>query len=232
MGEDLRRRFRHCGSDVSIHPSVVVEHPELIALGDRVRLDAGVQLLGTPEEFVVGNDVTFRSNCVIDGATGRLRIDDRVLFFPGNFLALGRSDVGPAFVHIGSDTHFAPNGVQYGWGGLTIGTCVNVAAGVVFATVSHHHRDLSQPMAFSGQRCEPITIEHDVWIGANATLTGNVRMATGSVLGANGVLTADTEPFGIYGGVPARKIGDRRDPLSRVGETPGRLPGGSDQASG
>jgi acetyltransferase-like isoleucine patch superfamily enzyme len=232
MDEDLRRRLRHCGSDVSIHPSVIIERPELIELGDRVHLEAGVQLLGAPEEFVLGDDVTFRSNCIVEGGTGRLRIDDRVLFFPGNFLALGQSDVGPAFVSVGSDTHFAPNGVQYGWGGLTIGTCVNVAAGVVFASVSHHHRDLSQPMAFSGQRCEPITVEHDVWIGANATLTGDVRMASGSVLGANAVLTSDTEPLGIYGGVPARKIGDRRDPVSRAGEIPGRHPDGSGRASG
>src|SRR5690606_6588625 len=158
------------------------EHPELVEIGDRVRLEAGVQILGTPGEFVLGDDVTFRANCIVDAGTGRLRIDDRVLFFPGNFLALGRAEVGPAFMTVGSDSHFAPHGGQYGWGGLTIGTCVNVAAGVVFATVSHHHRDLTQPMAFSGQRCEPITVEHDVWIGANATLTGNVRMAPGSVL--------------------------------------------------
>ena len=238
MTEDLRRRLRRCGSDVSIHSSVIIERPELIEVGDRVRLEAGVQLLGTPREFVLGNDVTFRSNCIVDGGTGTLRVDDRVLFFPGNFLALGLSAVGPAFVSIGSDTHFAPNGVQYGWGGLTIDTCVNVAAGVVFATVSHHHRDLSKPMAFSGQRCEPITIDHDVWIGANATVTGNVRMASGSVLGANAVLTSDTEPFGIYGGVPAHKIGDRRDSgssapsVSRAAESPGPLPGGSGPASG
>jgi acetyltransferase-like isoleucine patch superfamily enzyme len=238
MTDDLRTMLRACGSDVWIHPSVVIERPDLIELGDRVRLEAGVQLLGTPQEFVLGSDVTLRSNCIVDGGTGSLRVDDRVLFFPGNFLALGDSDVGPAFVSIGSDTHFAPNGVQYGWGGLTIDTCVNVAAGVVFATVSHHHRDLSQPMAFSGQRCEPITIDHDVWIGANATLTGNVRMKTGSVLGANAVLTSDTEPFGIYGGVPARKMGDRRDTadspasaLSRAAEIPDPHPGRSDRAS-
>ncbi|MEX2423687.1 MAG: hypothetical protein WD990_06895, partial [Acidimicrobiia bacterium] len=126
------------------------------------------------------------------------------------------------------------------WGGLTIRTCVNVAAGVVFATVSHHHRDLSRPMAFSGQRCEPITVEHDVWIGANATLTGDVWMASGSVLGANAVLTSDTEAFGIYGGVPARKIGDRRATpagvdcisVSRAAGNPGRHHGGSGPASG
>lgn len=211
MTTDLRPLLRRCGADVEIHPSVVIEHPELVEIGDRVRLEAGVQLLGTPTELVLGDDVTFRANCIVDAGTGRLRVDDRVLFFPGNFVALGRAEVGPAFMTVGSDSHFAPHGVQYGWGGLTIGTCVNVAAGVVFATVSHHHRDLSQPMAFSGQRCEPITVDHDVWIGANATLTGNVRMAAGSVLGANAVLTADTEPMGIYGGVPARRIGDRRD---------------------
>jgi acetyltransferase-like isoleucine patch superfamily enzyme len=36
-----------------------------------------------------------------------------------------------------------------------------------------------------------------------------VRVAKGSVIGANAVVTKDTEPYGVYGGVPAKKISSR-----------------------
>ncbi len=42
-----------------------------------------------------------------------------------------------------------------------------------------------------------------------------VTLAKGTVIGANAVVTKDTEEYAIFAGVPARKIGDRRDkPLS------------------
>ncbi|WP_417806940.1 acyltransferase [Thioclava sp.] len=49
-------------------------------------------------------------------------------------------------------------------------------------------------------------IEDDVWIGANCTILDDVRLAKGCVIGAGSVVSKSTEPFGIYGGVPARLI--------------------------
>ena len=36
-----------------------------------------------------------------------------------------------------------------------------------------------------------------------------ITLAEGSVVGANSVLTRDTEPWGIYAGSPAKRIRDR-----------------------
>lgn len=55
----------------------------------------------------------------------------------------------------------------------------------------------------------PIIIENDVWIGDGAVIMPGVRLRTGSVIGANAVVTRDVEPYSIYGGVPAKKIGER-----------------------
>lgn len=54
-----------------------------------------------------------------------------------------------------------------------------------------------------------IIIEEDVWIGHGATIVGSLSIAQGSVIAAGAVLTKSTEQYGIYAGVPAKKIGSR-----------------------
>lgn len=56
-----------------------------------------------------------------------------------------------------------------------------------------------------------ITIEDEAWIGANVTIFPNVTVGECAILGAGCVLTKDADSYGIYVGVPARKIGDIRD---------------------
>lgn len=43
-------------------------------------------------------------------------------------------------------------------------------------------------------------------IYSGAKIFGNIRLAEGTVVGANSVLTTDTEPNSVYAGVPARRI--------------------------
>jgi len=52
-------------------------------------------------------------------------------------------------------------------------------------------------------------VGNDVWIGDNVTVLAGVRIADGCVLGVGAVVTKDTEPYGIYGGIPARLIRHR-----------------------
>ena len=51
-----------------------------------------------------------------------------------------------------------------------------------------------------------IVIEDGVWIGANATILSGVHIAEGCVIAAGAIVTDDTVPYGIYGGVPAKLI--------------------------
>ncbi|MBR4713401.1 MAG: acyltransferase [Paludibacteraceae bacterium] len=54
-------------------------------------------------------------------------------------------------------------------------------------------------------------IGDDVWIGYGSVVMGGVKIASGTIIGAGSVVTHDTEPYCIYAGVPARKIGNRFD---------------------
>jgi acetyltransferase-like isoleucine patch superfamily enzyme len=59
--------------------------------------------------------------------------------------------------------------------------------------------DYSSEQSHSG-----VSIEDDVWIGANVTILKSVTVSEGSVIGANSLLTNDTLPYSISFGCPAR----------------------------
>jgi acetyltransferase-like isoleucine patch superfamily enzyme len=200
------KQLRTCGQNVTIAEDAFIEHPEAVELGDNVTLMSGFHLLGRPRECRVGANVTFYPNCFVQGA-GRLVVDEHVEFFPGTYISIGKWE--SSFVEIGHHCHFAPNCVLYGWGGLRLGAYCNIAAHTVFATVGHHDEITDRPMSLTGEKAGPITLEDDVWVAANVTIAANTRIAHGCVIGANAVVTRDTEPMGLYVGVPARRLRDR-----------------------
>ena len=52
----------------------------------------------------------------------------------------------------------------------------------------------------------PITLEENVWIGANATVCGGVTIGAGSVIAAGSVVNHDIPAGVVAGGVPCRVI--------------------------
>ncbi|HZZ43017.1 MAG TPA: hypothetical protein VFE58_08770 [Tepidisphaeraceae bacterium] len=200
-------RFKSCGSNVIIEDAIHIEHPELLEVADNVRFMRGFHIgLGRPGRVQIGSNVTFYPNCFIQGGADRLIIGDHVEFFPGTYISLGSKD---SFVEIGHHSHFAPNCVLYGWGGLKIGPHCNIAAHTVFATIGHDQTLRDQPMSLVPAVAGPITLEEDIWIAANSTICANVTIAKGCIIGANSVVTRDTKPFGLYVGAPARRLRDR-----------------------
>lgn len=89
---------------------------------------------------------------------------------------------------------------------VVIADDVWIAAHCRFMTASHQigpagHRAGKDILA-------PIAIESGTWIGAGATVLPGITIAEGCVIGAGAVVTRDTEPNGLYVGVPARRIRD------------------------
>lgn len=57
---------------------------------------------------------------------------------------------------------------------------------------------------------KPITIEDNVWIGANCIILPGVCIGNGSVIAAGSVVTKDIPPFVVAGGNPAKVVKDYR----------------------
>ncbi len=87
-------------------------------------------------------------------------------------------------VHIGNGTFIAP------------GVCI---------ACSGHAMDSTQRAEGIGYS-KPITIEENVWIGANSTICGGVTIGKGSVIGAGSVVNHDIPAGVVAAGVPCKVI--------------------------
>jgi acetyltransferase-like isoleucine patch superfamily enzyme len=54
-----------------------------------------------------------------------------------------------------------------------------------------------------------VIIGNDVWIGKGVTILEGIKIGDGAILGTGAIVTKDVEPYAIYAGIPAKKIGQR-----------------------
>ncbi len=59
-----------------------------------------------------------------------------------------------------------------------------------------------------------VCIGNDVWIGRGVMIVDGVTVGDGAVIGAGSLVTGDIEPYAIYAGTPAKRIGSRFDDKS------------------
>lgn len=93
-----------------------------------------------------------------------------------------------------------------GSGNLKIGNNVLIGPHVVIHTANHNFQNTMKPISQQGHTLKAVCIEDDVWLGANSTVLPGVTIGEGCVIAAGAVVSKDTEPFGVYVGVPAKKI--------------------------
>jgi galactoside O-acetyltransferase len=94
-------------------------------------------------------------------------------------------------------------------GQIEIGNFCIIGPNVVFRTSNHIFADKFISVQKQGHEPGTIILQDDVWIGANASLIGNIRIGRGAVIGAGAVVIRDVSDFEVVAGVPARKIGAR-----------------------
>ena len=75
---------------------------------------------------------------------------------------------------------------------------------------SYASSDSYQEMKYidEGSRIQ-VVIGNDVWIGNNVSILEGVTIGDGAVVAAGSVVTKDLEPYGIYAGVPVKKLRNR-----------------------
>ena len=121
------------------------------------------------------------------------------------FIPIGKG----SFVHMGCKFQ---RGVKIGdrsiigrdcilWGNIFIANDVSITADSYLFS-STHYVDDDKFTAYHKAVC----ICDRAWLGVRAVVQPGVTVGMGAVLGANSVATHDLEPFGIYGGTPAKLI--------------------------
>ena len=206
---DYRDRFKKCGKNVTIDPDAVIEYPEGMTVGDNVRIWKGVVIMDQGCEIVLHDNVRIMPWVVIQTGGGYLELGKDFILYPNNYISVGGAN---GSVIVGHGSHFAPGSYVYGQGGTRVGDCVAMASGCMLAGVQHGFDDPTRPIVKQPGRARPVVIEDDCYLGANVTINGDVTVRTGCVIGANAVVTHDTEPFGFYTGIPATLKRWRKEP--------------------
>lgn len=92
---------------------------------------------------------------------------------------------------------------------IEIGDDSGIGSGCVITDHNHATALLGDRMRDQPVEIEPIRIGADVIVGVNSVILKGVQIGDGAVVGAGSVVTKSVPPGEIWGGNPARKIGER-----------------------
>ena len=148
-------------------------------------IEAGVELRSQ-----YGGNISVGSNCIIcRGAQLITHGDD---------------------IYIGNNSTVNSYTIIYGQGGVKIGNGVRIAAHCTIVPSNHIYTNPNEFIYKQGLSRQGIIIEDDVWIGSGVRVLDGVIIRKGCVIGANAVIILSTDEYGVYVGVPARKIKSRK----------------------
>lgn len=136
----------------------------------------------------------------------------------GSTIHMGAVFYNISNIKIGKDSIIGENAVLDGRDKLTIGDHVDIASEVMIYN-SQHDINSEDFAKVEEVILEPVEIGDYVFIGPRAIILPGVKIGKGAIVGAGAVVTKDVGEFEIVGGVPAKKIGERknRDPHYKLG---------------
>ena len=154
-------------------------NPVIHKKGKRSLIRKNVRLDIMPfNKFYIGQDSTIEDFSTINNGVGNINIGDRTRIGISNVL------IGP--VTVGNDVMFAQN--------------------VVLSGLNHSFEDVTLPPADQPVTTSAITVEDEVWIGANSIITAGVTVGKHSIIGSGSVVTKNVPPYSVTVGNPARVI--------------------------
>jgi len=142
-----------------------------------------------------------------------IRSRTRIDVLPWNNFVLGKNSTIEDFATInnGMGDIIIGNHVRVGIsnviiGPVTIGNYVILAQNVVISGLNHTYHDINIPTSLQKCTTGQITIEDEVWVGANSVITAGVTIGKHSVVAGGSVVTKNVPPYTIVAGNPAKVI--------------------------
>lgn len=111
---------------------------------------------------------------------------------------------------VGNRCYFGP-GTWVGWADIGDDLLASGQVMLLSGGDAHGMARTDVPMREQGGEPRKVTVGRDVWIGASAVVMDD--LGEGCVVAAGAVVTKPAPPFAVVGGVPARVIRDRREPM-------------------
>lgn len=166
--------------------------------------------------MIIGNNVTISPRAVIYGGDNlvigdNVRIDDFVVLSCGGGLKIG------SFVHIACYT------ALYAGFGMEIGDFTGISAHCAFYSASDDYsgHTMNNPMVpekFKNVTKGKLTIGRHCLIGHAVTIMPGLTIGEGVSIGAHSFVNRDCDPWGIYAGVPARRVKEKSRNLLKLEE--------------
>jgi len=161
----------------------------------------------------VGEDVKIHPSIILVGIENihignHSRIDAHTIITASSTVRIG------AYVHIGAGCYLA------GGAGITMEDLSTLSQGTRIYSVNDDYSGSSLtnptvPSIYKAVRQAPVHLGRHVIVGAGSVILPGADIAEGCAVGALSLVSRSTAPWGIYGGVPARRLKDRsRDLLA------------------
>lgn len=153
-----------------------------------------------------GVDVWIDKNVEFLRYKHNLFIGDNVAIKEGTRICACNSS---AKIFIGKNTTIGYHNFFFASKNIKIGDNCLIAPFVYIVDSNHEikkDRLINQQQNTTGE----IIIGDDVWIASNTSILKGVTIGQGAVIAANSVVNKDVPDFEIWGGSPAKKIGERQ----------------------
>jgi acetyltransferase-like isoleucine patch superfamily enzyme len=115
---------------------------------------------------------------------------------------------------IGDHTIFGTDNTVNCYGSVYIGPECLFADSVYIVDFDHNYWDPVISIRSQGIYTAPIRLEGNLWVGTKATILRGVIVGKGSVIGAMSLVNRDVPPYSVVGGIPARVLAWRPQPIS------------------
>ncbi len=153
--------------------------------GSNVYLDKNVEVLRYPKNISIYDEVVIKEGVKICSCNEN------------------------ALITIGKNTTIGYHTFIFSSGAITIGENCQIAP-FVYLVDSDHNISKELPINQQSNIVEAIEVGDDVWIGVGARILKGVSIGNGAVIAAGAVVSKNVDPYTIVGGIPAKKIGERK----------------------
>lgn len=164
-----------------------------------------LKIRGKAKNIIIGDNVSILGNVDIrNREDGKLIIENHVTIEQDCRFVAARDGT----IIIGKNSVIGAFAVFNGGADIKIG---NKCVFAVRTSINANDHLTARNLAIRDQGFvhAPVIIEDDCWFGTNVSIHKGVNIKKGSVIGANAVVTKDTDPYSINVGIPAKKIGER-----------------------